>query len=325
MIVTRTPLRIGLAGGGTDLESSVVAMGEPGMVINLSINKYVYVTVKKHSDLFEERYRLNYSNTETVNSRDLIKNEIIKCCLEYLEIDEKLYISSISDIPAGTGLGSSSAFTVGLLHALHVYRGNVSVTQKQLAEQAVHVELNLVKSPIGVQDQYGCAFGGIKAIEIHQSQLTYVSRQIINSRLLNELTDRISLYWTGRTRSANAVLEDQVSVVSENKSKYLELKKDAQDLMSFIESWELDSIGQIIGQSWTRKKALSQLISSFSIDALIDVLYSQGATGCKLLGAGNGGFILAVHDKNKRIKSNEITNPISVKPDVIGSTVIASV
>ena len=253
MIITRTPLRIGIAGGGTDIESSIKCMGQNGKTLNIAVNLYVYVTVKRHSNLFKERYRLNYSETETVESRDKIKNEIIRNCLEYLNIDEPLYISSVSDVPAGTGLGSSSAFCVGLLHALHVFRGDKNISRTKLAEEAIHIELNMVKSPIGIQDQIGCALGGLKLIEILEGQKFNLLEHDCSLKNLTAITDQVCLYWTNLTRSASSVLSDQAKNNTQNTDNYIAIKNDAEKAMGAIRLGDVNEVGKIIGQSWERK------------------------------------------------------------------------
>lgn len=321
-IISRTPLRISFAGGGTDLASAVNAMQEPGLVLNMAVNKYVYITIKKHSDLFQEKYRLNYSQNELINSREEIKNKIIKESLEFLGIDDNLYISTVSDIPAGTGLGSSSAFTIGLLNALHSYKKDLNITQERLANEAIEIETNRVKSPIGAQDQFGCAFGGLKFLKIHSD----LSVEILNHEKENEklsyLTQKIILIWTGGTRLANEILKKQDVRNKINREILLKLKIDAQNAYEFTKDQDLYSLAKLIDSSWERKKSLTCQISNSNVDNIINQLTKLGIKGCKLLGAGSGGFVMGFNFNDYDITTMNLKKILKVKPDLEGSILL---
>ena len=328
-IVSKTPLRISFAGGGSDLPIFFENSNSYGKVVSTSIDKYVYVTVKSHGEVFKEKIRLNYSSTETVDSVELIKNEIIRCTLKHLNIKDRLYISSIADIPNGTGLGSSSAFTVGLLNCLHAYRGDKQLSQYELAEEAVKIELDLVGSPIGLQDQYGCAIGGFKSLKfIKSSPVVYTKFEL--SDMTNKAIFRdILLFWTGDSRSANDILKDQ----SDNTNNKIEEIMRMVDLASSLEESikeDLNSefLGEYLRKGWEIKKTLSKKISYSKIDKYYDIAIKNGAIGGKLLGAGGGGFLMLVvpqHSQKQVIKAMDCFKCIKVSGENSGSRIIVNI
>src|ERR1051325_11199573 len=205
VIMTRTPLRVSFAGGGTDLADFY--QKDFGAVFSTAINKYIYVTVKRHGPVFNELIRLNYSRSEQVQSLDEIENDIARECLRLLEIDPPIYVSTVADLPASTGLGGSSSFAVGLLNALHAFRGE-RVSAGQLAEEGCHIEIDVLKQPIGKQDQYAAAFGGLNLFCFGRNGVT-VHPQHISKRKLDALFESVMMFWTGMQRDASTVLEDQ--------------------------------------------------------------------------------------------------------------------
>ena len=205
-VTTITPQRLSFAGGGTDFADFYLHHG--GAVVSATIDKFVYVTVKRHSELFDEKYRLSYSLTEHVDDLDLIKNDIARECLRFLNVDPPLFISTTSDLPVSSGLGSSSSFAVGLLLALHCLRGE-EVTAGQLAEEACHIEIDVLGKPIGKQDQYAAAFGGLNFYEFMKDGRVRVESLWNRVTDLQELFDSGTLYWTGVQRRAEDVLGEQ--------------------------------------------------------------------------------------------------------------------
>src|SRR5215208_2482972 len=205
IIMTRTPLRVSFAGGGTDLAEFYER--EWGAVFSTAIDKYIYVTVKRHGTVFNEAVRINYSKSEQVQRVDDIENDIARECMRFLKIEPPIYISTVADLPASTGLGGSSSFAVGLLNALHAFRGE-RVAAGQLAEEATHIEIDVLKQPIGKQDQYAAAFGGLNLFCFGKSGVT-VHPQHIAKRKLDTLFESIMMFWTGMQRDASTVLEDQ--------------------------------------------------------------------------------------------------------------------
>ena len=321
MIVTKTPLRISFGGGCTDISSAVDAMGQPGAVVNLAINKYVYVYVKPHSPVYSEKYRLNYSETENVTDRSLIKNRIIKACLEHLCIDERLYIGSSADVPAGTGLGSSSAFTVGLLHALYMYRNDTAPPQIQLAKEAVKIEVNILKNPIGIQDQFGCALGGLKHFYIKKNNEFELIQNCKSTKHLEWVTNRLFLTWTDSTRDANDILTDQKKRVNKNVAGLLSIKQDSFEFMKAFKAFDPDQIAEVLTKGWLSKKKLSPHIFNDEINAEANKIEDFGIRSYRLLGAGGGGFIMGWGDEALVTKISKLADLkiVHVAPDHAGT------
>jgi len=206
MIISKTPLRISFAGGGTDLRS-YYKHNNYGAVLSTSIDSYIYVSVKKQTSLFNEKYRLNYSETELVRNLDEIKNPIIRECIRFLNINDSLYISTIGDVPASTGLGSSSTFCVGLLNALYKFKGEVA-SAGRLAEEAAHIECDILKRPMGKQDHYAAAYGGINYIRFYDNETVTIRPMNISQNNLKNFSESIVVFWTGLTRASESVLKD---------------------------------------------------------------------------------------------------------------------
>ena len=292
-VLSMAPLRISFLGGGTDI--STYFTKSKGCVVSAAINKYVYVHIKRHDPLFQERYRISYSEVEHTNSRDLIKNSIVKGCLELLKIDEPIQISTSADLPANSGLGSSSSFAVALLNALHTLK-NENVSPVQLAEEASSVEIELLGSPIGKQDQYAAAFGGLNLFEFATDGRVSIDPINLSAVEVNALLDKSILIWTGRSRDANSVLTDQAHHANSNQEHLLELTNLARDFKSKLLEKDVDwvNLGPLIKKGWYLKQSFSKKIATDEVTAITDKLDSLGCLGYKLLGAGGGGFILGV-------------------------------
>ena len=292
-VLTLAPLRISFIGGGTDI--NYFYRNSPGKVVSAAINKYVYVHIKNHDPLFQERYRISYSEVEHTQSRTDIKNLIIKSCLELLNMDEPLQISTSADLPTSSGLGSSSSFTVALLLALHQLEGR-SVSPAQLAEEAAHVEISIMKSPIGKQDHYAAAFGGLNYYEFLSDESVKIQPLLIpKSQSINLLSNSL-LLWTGEIRSATKVLQDQEKNYDLNEANLISLTKLVDDFKFNLLKKEgsLIEIGKIITSGWEIKKKFSSLITTPKISDIISELKIQNCLGYKLLGAGGGGFVYAL-------------------------------
>jgi len=286
------PLRISFMGGGTDIESFYLQ--QEGAVVSCAINKYVYVHVKVHDDSFGERFRISYSQVEHVQEISEIENEIVRKCLEFMEVDFPVQISTLSDLPAGTGLGSSSSFTTALLLALHVLKGS-KPTKYQIAEEACHVEIGLLKHPIGKQDQYAASFGGLNFLRFRSDGRVVVEPICIMSDDLSELLQRSRLYWTSAERSSVKILKDQAERAIPN---FERLKKMANSASVFKHTLEREPIEwlkltSLISESWILKRELSPLISSEKIESLIKSINSKKDHAAKVLGAGGGGFVMS--------------------------------
>jgi D-glycero-alpha-D-manno-heptose-7-phosphate kinase len=303
-IMTRTPLRVSFAGGGTDLADFY--QHEPGVVLSTAINQYIYVTVKRHGSVFNESIRLNYSKSEQVQSIDQIENDIARECLRFLEIDPPIYVSTVADLPASTGLGGSSSFAVGLLNALHAFRGE-RVSAGQLAEEACHIEIGVLKQPIGKQDQYAAAFGGLNFFSFKAGGAVTVEPQRLNNGGLKHLFDSILMFWTGHQRDSSSVLSEQKANTPAKMDSLRHMRDHAFALQELCSgnSFSIEKFGAILNQSWQLKRGLSSKITNNEIDRWYDAAMAAGADGGKLCGAGGGGFLLFIarpekHDAVRR-------------------------
>ncbi len=299
LVMTRTPLRVSFAGGGTDLPAFYEVDG--GAVFSTTIDKYVYVTVKRHGPVFDERIRLNYSVSESVASIDAIRNDIARECLRYLGIDPPLYISVVSDLPDSSGLGGSSSFAVGLLNALHTYRGE-RVTAAQLAEEASRIEIEVLGQPIGKQDQYAAALGGLNLLTFRPAGDVSVEPITGSSELVHDLFDRLVMLWTGHQRKSSSVLYEQRSRTPEHRPHLEAMRDQAHELQTLMRGPNPDyaRFGAVLDQGWTMKRGLASTVSNPEIDDWYARGLAAGAYGGKLCGAGGGGFLLFVTEPEHR-------------------------
>ena len=276
-----------------------------GATISCAINRYVYVTVRFHNN-YQEKYRLNYSKTENTNSLNKIKNLRIKNVIKMLKIKKPLYINTFADIPANSGLGSSSSFTVGLIKALSKLNNKI-FSKKQIAEMAFKIESVITHNSIGKQDHYIAAFGGLNYIKYNKKQIK-ISPIDISKKKLNLLFNKMILIWTGQNRSARAVLNDQKNNIKKNIYYLKKMNKHTMEFKKEILNRKLDikKLFKIISQTWEIKKKLSNLITNKNIEKLFIKIQKNGAQIGKLLGAGNGGFIL-IH-VNSKVKKKLISN-----------------
>lgn len=291
MIISKTPLRISFAGGGTDLPS-FYKKNEYGAVLSTCIDSFLYVSVKKHSPLFNERIRLNYSESELVNSVDEIENSIIRESLKFLNIDDRIYISTVSDAPAKSGLGSSSTFCVGLLNALYKFKG-MSVSSGRLAEEAAHIEIDILGRPIGKQDQYAAAFGGLNYFEFYSDDTVSVKPIHIKNEIYSILNKSMISFWTKETRDSGSVLKEQVQNYERNRETLLEMRQQADDLRKLLydPNFNINNFSKIIFDGWELKRSLASNVSSEFIDKAYSIAMKHGALGGKISGAGGGGFL----------------------------------
>ena len=299
MIITRSPLRVSLGGGGTDLPSYYREFG--GFLVAAAIDKYVYIT--KHRT-FQQEIIVKYSKLERVSSVDAIEHPIVREALKLVGITEPhIELTSMADIPGGTGLGSSGSFTTALLKALHAYKKNL-VSPAELAEQACDIELNKLGEPIGKQDQYIAAIGGITAFTFHQDgRVEYRACNISEETLFN-LEDNLLLFFTGYSRSASAILKDHNDRSKKNDSAMLDnlhfTKELGHQSLAALESGNLDEFARLMDVHWQRKKVRSSGMSNAHINDWYDHAMAHGALGGKLIGAGGGGFLMFyAHDKQK--------------------------
>jgi len=324
-ILTQTPLRISFIGGGTDI--NYFYRNHQGKVISAAINKYVYVHIKNHDPLFQERYRISYSEVEHTQSRSEIKNLIIKSSLELLNMDEPLQISTSADLPTNAGLGSSSSFTVALLLALHTLNGK-SVSPAQLAEEAAFVEINMLNSPIGKQDHYAAAFGGLNYYEFLPDDNVKIQPLLIPTSQSASLFSNSLLVWTGESRSATKVLQDQEKNYNTNEITLINLAKLVDEFKSQLlkNTLDLKEVGQIITSGWELKEKLSNLISTPQTKEIINELLDNNCLGYKLLGAGGGGFVYALFNdlSSKLINNFQSRRSFIPELDNIGARVVSA-
>jgi len=296
IIVTRTPLRLSLAGGGTDLPDFY--QREPGAVLSTAIDKYIYVTVKRHGEgMFDESIRVNYSRSERVRTLDEVENDIARECIRFLRIDPPIYVSIVGDMPASSGLGGSSSFTVGLLNALHVLR-HERVTAGQLAEEASHIEIDILRQPIGKQDQYAAAFGGVNLFRFLPTGRVTVEPQHLPSGFLDRLFASVLLFWTGHQRDTSSVLSEQKAHTEERRAELEQLRDHAYRLQQLLatDHATVEDVGRTLHESWLVKRQLASSVTNPAIDAWYERAMSAGAIGGKVAGAGGGGFLFFVVD-----------------------------
>ena len=298
MIVSKTPLRLPIGGGGTDLPYYYAK--NKGFLITASINKYIYITV--HERRFYQESLLKYSQIENFKSIDEIKHTRIREALRLIDIKDPLEIISMADVPAKTGLGSSSSFLVGLLNALHAYKREF-VSVANLAEEACKIDLEILKEPIGKQDQYAAAYGGLIQMKINQKGRVIVSRLDINQDTIEELQRNLFLFYTGLKRDASEVLKDQKEN-AETSSHHIEgmnqIKKIGQEIKKALEKGDTRRFGEWLNVHWETKKTFSSKITNPEIDKWYNVAIENGAIGGKIIGAGGGGFFMFYCDKNQK-------------------------
>lgn len=304
MIVSRTPMRMSFVGGGSDLPSFYRRFG--GAVVSTAIDKYMYITVNRK---FDSGVRASYSKTEEVEHCHELQHPLIRSVLELLGIDGGVELASMADIPArGTGLGSSSSFTVGLLHALHAFQHRY-VSAEDLARESCHIEIDVCGEPIGKQDQYAAAYGGLNYIRFHPDDTVSVDPIVCHPDTVRRLEERIVVFFTGRSRSASALLAEQSQRTASEERIQDTLKKMvglAADLKIELEKNNLDAFGEILHENWVLKKSLVEAISDAEIEGWYDAARNAGASGGKLLGAGRGGFLMFFaaperHDEIRRV------------------------
>ena len=310
MIIARSPLRISLGGGGTDLPSYYE--NHEGFLISAAIDKYVYITLHQ---TFEQEILLKYSKFEKVKSVDDIQHPIIRESLKMLEITStNMEICSMADIPAGTGLGSSSSFTTALLRALHAMKGNI-VSTRTLAEEACEIEMHRLHEPIGKQDQYIAAYGGITCMNFHKDGYVWVDPLEISKETLYNLEDNLCLYFTGFSRSAGGILAEQDKKSKEMDKEMIKNLDFVKDLgyqsKKAFETGNLNTFADIMNVHWEYKKKRSGGMSNPQIDEWYDLAMKNGALGGKMIGAGGGGFLMFYANDKIKLRKAMSTTPMT--------------
>ncbi|MEP0766836.1 MAG: GHMP kinase, partial [Fimbriimonadia bacterium] len=284
MIVTKTPLRISLTGGGTDFAGFY--RQHPGRVVSCTIDKYIYVIIKER---FDKKIRLGYTRTEMVDSVDELQHELVRESMRLVGVSQSVEIATMADIPSeGSGLGSSSAVTVGVLHALHALKGEL-VTAEQLADEACRVEIDILGKPIGKQDQYIAAYGGVREFVFNQDDTVSVSRLFLEGDRWQRLGEYIMLFFTGITRQSSTILSKQKQNIEKKMDALKQMAEQARKTRELLESGApLARVGRILHEGWELKKSLADGIADENIDAAYERALDAGAVGGKIAGAGGG-------------------------------------
>jgi D-glycero-alpha-D-manno-heptose-7-phosphate kinase len=323
VIITQTPLRVSFAGGGTDFPDFYRQDG--GCVLSSAIDKYVYVIIKKR---FDDLIRVGYTKTEMVESVDEIEHELVREAMRLTGVTHGVEISTMADIPSqGSGLGSSSSVTVGLLNALYAYRGE-QVTADALAQQACRIEIDILAKPIGKQDQYIAAGGSVRFIQFHADDTVTMERAPCTEERKRRLNDSLLLFYTGRTRRSETVLGEQKDNIERNRQVLRQMKGLAVELRECVTNGIVEGVGEALHRGWLMKKELATRISDREIDDVYDTARKAGALGGKLCGAGGGGFFLFSapngHQDSVRGALHGLRElPFNLEPD--GSKVILNV
>src|SRR5712691_4088640 len=298
MIITRTPFRMTLGGGGTDLPSFYREHG--GFILAVAIDKHMYVNV--NTPIVDDKIRVKYAQSELVDHADQVQHTLAREALRYFNVARGIEIVSIADIPAGTGLGSSSSYLVGLLNAMHTLLQDQATPQK-LAEEACHIELEVLNKPIGKQDQYMAAFGGLTALDIKPDGRVCVTRLGLDVDLLESLEHNILMFYTNEMRDATAILRKQDNATRVKDRVVVrslrEIKDIGLEINDAISNGNLRRFGELLDVHWQSKKRLSEGISNPQIDAWYEVAKQKGAIGGKISGAGGGGFLMLYCEENK--------------------------
>jgi D-glycero-alpha-D-manno-heptose-7-phosphate kinase len=321
--ITQTPLRIGLLGGGTDLPGYYREHG--GRVLNCALDKYVYVIVKQR---FDDDIYVNYSKKEIVSRTEDLEHELVREAMQMTGVARGVEITTLADIPsAGSGLGSSSAVTVGLLHALYAYQGR-QVAAEELAERACMIEIELCGKPIGKQDQYIAAFGGIRDIRFGPGEHVVAEELGLSAAERRALQQQIMLFYTGVTRSADSILSEQNANVEATRPQLDLLRDLAGFAVERLRSGDLDAIGPAVHESWEAKRKLASGVSTDHIDLAVNRALDAGATGVKLTGAGGGGFLLVIcpMEQQRAVRQSLAhMQELPMKLDRLGSRVVLNV
>lgn len=326
MIITRTPFRITLGGGGTDLPSYYERYG--GYLISAAIDRYMYVTINKR---FEDTIRVSYLKTEIRSEVDEIEHPLVREALKLLKIRSGIEITSVADLPAKSGLGSSGSFTIGLLNALHAYKREFLKPQ-ELAEEAFHIEAEILKEPVGKQDQYIAAFGGIISMDIKKNGKVIVDTHILSEDSMDQLESNTLFFYTGFQRHASEILSYQSKSIKQDKNKVInsmhQIKKIGKQCLVRLRKGDIDWFGESLDEHWKIKKQISSRMTDKAIDELYNIALENGAIGGKIMGAGGGGFFMFYCVENKlklrRVMAQQGLKEVRFRIDHEGSKVLVN-
>ncbi len=305
MIICRTPLRVSFFGGGTDLRSYYSE--QPGRVISTGIDKYLYVVLREQVGFVEHRYRINWSQVEFCSEIDEIQHPIVREAFRMFEVESPMELTTFSDIPADTGLGSSSTFAVGLVNALYALRRQ-RVTKHTLASKAAQIEIDIIGRVMGKQDHFAASYGRLNTYVFNQDETVEVEPVFFESSRLEMLEERLLLFYTGQQRSASEILEAQDSATSDTIELLTRMQEFVQPMADILSgNGEMSSIGPMLNESWMLKRSIATGVSSALIDDNYERAIRAGATGGKILGAGGGGFLLLyVEPEHQQSVINEL-------------------
>ena len=297
MIISQTPLRISLAGGGTDLLNYY--KNNTGFVVSTAIDKYLYVIVKER---FDDLIYVDYSKKEIVNNADEIQHDLVREAAKITKVKNGFEVMMVADIPSeGSGLGSSSSLTVGLLNAFYQYKG-ILVTSKQLAEEACKIEIDILKRPIGKQDQYIAAFGGLKSFSFNGDEHVEVEDLELTSDTKRRLGSNLLLFFTNTTRTAGTILEEQNKNIKNKLEFHHKIKELAYDSRDALKNGNINRVGENLKINWQLKKELAANVTNAEIEKMYDAAMKGGALGAKISGAGGGGFLMVYCERNNQDK-----------------------
>lgn len=324
MIISRTPHRISFFGGGTDYPSWYLEHG--GKVLGAAIDKYCYITCRELPPFFKHKHRFAYSKMETVTAIDEIQHPSVRETLRYLKIERGLEVHHDGDIPARSGMGSSSAFTVGLLKTLYALDGKV-ITKEELYKEAIHIEQNLIRENVGSQDQVWAACGGLNTIRFLQSGEIIVEPIIMKEEYLRSFENKFMLFFTGLSRNASVIAQEQIQNTHRNRNELFKMRELVDEAYKILTSGKDDFIdfGRLLNETWQLKRKLSSKITTRDIDDVYETAVKNGAVGGKLCGAGGGGFIVFyVETENQERVKKALNNFLHVpfKFDFSGSEII---
>jgi len=304
MIITRTPFRITLGGGGTDLPSYYSKYG--GFIFAAGINKYMFINLNR--PIVDDLVRVKYTKSEIVAHRDELQHDIAREAMRMMNVENALEIISMADVPAGTGLGSSSCYAVGLLNALHTMKREY-VTLQEIAEEACRLEIEILKKPIGKQDQYMAAFGGLTVLDIGKDGKVNVRKADISDEIIDDLNRNMLMFYTNTSRCADEILSEQNKGVKEEKKDIVEsmhyIKEIGYKILEAVESGNLTDVGLLFDEHWRYKKRISPKMSNPHFDEIYKIAKEKDALGGKISGAGGGGFfVFYVEQNHTRFREN---------------------
>jgi len=301
MIITRTPFRITFGGGGTDLPSFYKKYG--GFIFSATINKYMFISVNR--PIIDNLVRVKYSESEIEKSIHEINHDIARECCKLMGIEDAIEIISMADIPAGTGLGSSSSYTVGLLNALHTLKRDY-VSLKELVEEACRIEIDIIGKPIGKQDQYISAFGGITVLDIDKKGEVEVRKANVKPETIENMESNILIFYEGSARNSDVILKEQSDKAKKNEKNTINnmqfIKEIGYSILNAIEKGKLYEFAELMHEHWKIKKKISQKMTTPRVDSLYEIARENGAVGGKIMGAGGGGFFMFYCENNYRQK-----------------------